>query len=99
MINTQKTSQPLKKQDSVRSRPMSLGDNLWIKAKLIKCLNERFYLLDNGKRILRRNRVDLHKVPDTEVKENTSSHSVPGMDFRVESSAVHGQVNSDTQLD
>ena len=60
-----KELQPLKEQDNVCLKPVSLGDKVWAKAKVIKHLDERFYLVDNSKRLLRRNRVDLQKTLDT----------------------------------
>ena len=59
-----KNLQPLKEQDNARLKPVSLGDKVWAKEKVIKRLDERPYLVDNGKSLLR-NRVDLRKTPDT----------------------------------
>ena len=56
---------PLKEQHNARLKPVSLGDTVWAKAKVIKRLDERSYLVDNGKSLLRRNRVDFRKTPDT----------------------------------
>ena len=53
---------PLKEQDNAYLKPVSLGGKVWAKAKVIKHLDERSHLADNGKR---RNRVDLRKTPDT----------------------------------
>ena len=60
-----KELQPLKEQDNAYLKPVSLGGKVWSKAKVIKHLDERSHLADNGKSLLRRNRMDLRKTPDT----------------------------------
>eukprot|EP00794_Sanderia_malayensis_P016489 gene16489-18129_t len=64
---------PLNENDSVRVRPVSLRDKIWVKAKVLQRLDERSYLLNDDKRVFRRNRVDLRKVPnkdDSKEKED-----------------------------
>lgn len=67
---------PLEENDSVRVRPVSLRDKIWVKAKVIQRLDERSYLLKNNKRIFRRNRVDLRKVPNKDDSE-TQEKDIP----------------------
>ncbi|KAI0238650.1 hypothetical protein LSAT2_010624 [Lamellibrachia satsuma] len=44
-------------------QPVTLNSKVWEKAEIIRRLDERSHLIDNGRRLLRRNRVDLMRVP------------------------------------
>ena len=50
--------------DNVRLKPTHLGSKVWVKGSVAKRLDERSYLVETNDKILRRNRVDLRKVPN-----------------------------------
>ena len=68
----------------VRKYTVSLKDEIWMKAEVPQRLDERSYLLKDNKRVFRRNRIDLRKVPnkdnsETQEKDNpvTESYQYP----------------------
>ena len=56
--------------------PVSLKGKIWLKAKVLQRLDERSYLLKDNKRVFRRNRVDLRKVPNKDDSE-TQEKDIP----------------------
>ena len=67
---------PSEENDSVRVRPVSLRDKIWVKAKALQRLDERSYLLKRNKRVFRQNRVDFRNVPNKDDSE-TQEKNIP----------------------
>ena len=60
--------------NSVRVKPTAMHSKVWVKGSVLQRLDDRSYLLDAGKSVIRRNRVDLRHVPAT-----TSASAAPGV--------------------
>jgi transposase InsO family protein len=67
-----KDLEPLTEGSQVRMKPVALGDKVWIKANVLKRLDERSYLVRDGMKVLRRNRKDLKAIPSSNGAEESS---------------------------
>ena len=72
------TKQALEEGDTVRLQPFKLGRKDWSKGTVIQGLEERSYVIDTPKGVVRRNRQHLKKTTENYVQQPTDG----AIDFR-----------------
>ena len=65
--------QDLEESDTVRLQPFKLGRKDWSKGTVIKRLDERSYVIDTPKGVVRRNRQHLKKTTESYVQQPTNA--------------------------
>ena len=68
---------PLKAGDSVRIKPVALGDKVWIKGSVLQRLDERSYVVSDGRKVIRRNRRVLKPIPTENPSEAMNENTNP----------------------